>query len=130
MSLFGSIFSAKSDNTSVFPWNELSSEGQWKIMVEKSYEKPRVVFKHSTRCHISRTVLREFENTGEYAQSLDSFYLLDLLSYRSVSDTISNQTNVLHQSPQVIVLYQGVAIYDASHGAVSFNEVMHVLQNC
>jgi len=43
------------------------------------------------------------------------YYMLDLLSYRNVSNYIAEKLGVTHQSPQAIVVSNGVSVYDASH---------------
>jgi bacillithiol system protein YtxJ len=40
---------------------------------------------------------------------------------------LSEKADVYHQSPQVIVLKDKKAIYDASHSAISANEIIEKL---
>lgn len=127
MSVFRSFFSSKSDKTSVGRWNALESLGQWETIIERSFQNPVVVFKHSTRCFISRTALRDFESSGMNAGNPQTFYKLDLLSFREVSNAIASHTSVEHQSPQVIVLKDGKAVYSASHASISFDTVVTYL---
>jgi hypothetical protein len=35
------------------PWKEMTTEAQIAEAVERSHEKPQLIFKHSTRCSIS-----------------------------------------------------------------------------
>jgi bacillithiol system protein YtxJ len=53
---------------------------------------------------------KEFNPQGEIVP-----YFLDLLEHRNVSNEIANRYNVIHQSPQVIIIKDGKAVYDASH---------------
>ena len=46
-----------------FPWIDLTSLDQLREIKEQSKITPVVIFKHSTRCVISRMVLREFESS-------------------------------------------------------------------
>ena len=46
-------------------------------------------------------------------------YLLDLLSYRSISNEIAAHFDVTHQSPQVLVIDKGNVIYHASHSDIA-----------
>ena len=127
MSIFGSLFQSKSDKNSVDHWNALQSLEQWETLIDRSFQHPVVIFKHSTRCVISRMALRDFESTGLTSGTNESFYLLDLISFRSVSDAISKHTSVVHQSPQVIVLKNGKAEYNASHSSISYDTVVDYL---
>ena len=82
-------------------WNQLISMDQLSELKKKSTEKPQLIFKHSTRCSISIMALNRFER-GEGASNVD-FYLLDLLSFRNISNEIADQFNVHHQSPQILL---------------------------
>ncbi|GAB4158308.1 MAG: hypothetical protein Tsb0033_11290 [Winogradskyella sp.] len=46
-------------------------------------------------------------------------YYLDLLSYRDVSNEVGYKFQVMHQSPQLLVIRNGVAVAHASHGAIN-----------
>lgn len=127
MSIFGSFFSSNSDKNSVNNWNLLESIDQWKTLIEQSFKHPVVVFKHSTRCIISRMALRDFESKGLDAGTPQTFFLLDLLEHRSVSDAIASDTLVHHQSPQVIVMKAGKAVYNSSHDSISYDSILSYL---
>ena len=127
MSILGSLFSYKSDKNSTENWNTLESLDHWNQLLDQSFQNAVVVFKHSTRCFISRSVLNNFEATGMNAGTPQTFYLLDLLSYRSVSDAITEHTLVEHQSPQIIVLKDGKTVFTASNDAISFDSVLEFL---
>jgi bacillithiol system protein YtxJ len=103
-------------------WNQLTSLDQLEEIKNKSTEKPQVIFKHSTRCSISIMALNRFER-GEAASNVD-FYLLDLLSFRNISNEIADQFNVHHQSPQILLIYKGECIFDESHNAITMYEVV------
>ena len=86
-------------------------------MIQESFEHPVLVFKHSTRCSISRMALRQFETDWNLDGKITPFFL-DLLEYRPISNAIAERLGVVHQSPQVIVIKDGQAVYDASHEAI------------
>ena len=69
---------------------------------EDSFHNPQFIFKHSTRCSISKMVLSRFESTNDSASL--SVYLLDLLNYRDLSNQIADDFNVKHESPQLLVI--------------------------
>jgi bacillithiol system protein YtxJ len=97
------------------PWHILSDTSQLEEIKELSKSMPVAVFKHSTRCGISRMVLRQFESTYSLKDEQLKLYYLDLLTYRNISDEIGFTFQVLHQSPQLIVIKDGVAIAHAAH---------------
>ncbi|MFT4942631.1 MAG: bacillithiol system protein YtxJ, partial [Flavobacteriales bacterium] len=45
-------------------------------------------------------------------------YFLDLLSNRNISNEIGSEFQVFHQSPQLIVIKNGEAVYHASHNDI------------
>ena len=102
-------------------WKNLSSVEQVDDLAERSADSPVVLFKHSTRCSISSMAKHRLEHSGSDV-NLEVWYL-DLLRYRSVSNYIAEKFGVWHQSPQVIVLKNGEAVYDASHHMISFEEL-------
>ena len=64
-------------------------------------------------------VLRNFErdlSSADYP-SVD-YYLLDLLAYRSISNKISEVFDVVHQSPQLLIIEKGTAVHNSSHSSI------------
>ena len=60
-------------------------------------------------------VWRRFKSrVKEYEDQLDSYYL-DLLMFRDISNEIASRYDIVHQSPQLIVIKNGVAVANASH---------------
>ena len=80
--------------------------------------KPLLLFKHSTRCIISKTALKYFESNHQNFKEVD-FYLLDLLNHRDVSNAIAEKTAVIHQSPQIILMDQGKVIFSLNHSDIA-----------
>lgn len=99
-------------------WNELESLEQLKDVEAESFEKPIVIFKHSTRCSISRMAWSQFQKEFTIPDAKMSLYYLDLLAYREISNEIAQRFGVFHQSPQIIVIKDGKAIYDTSHESI------------
>ncbi len=109
-------------------WNYITSEAQLAEIKKESEEKPVMIFKHSTTCPISGTALHRMERNWDNEKAGDlKPYLVDLLKFRSVSNAIADDLGVYHESPQVIVLKNGKAIFDESHFGISFNEVLENL---
>ncbi len=120
MSLFGKIFGkSENENREELFWKPLTSEEELAEAVKRSFEKKVVLFKHSTRCIISRTVLKNFERSVEASMPDAEFYFLDLLQFRNISNKIADDFGIMHQSPQLIVLENGIATADASHDRIS-----------
>ncbi|MEN9699580.1 MAG: hypothetical protein RLZZ301_778 [Bacteroidota bacterium] len=105
-------------------WQPLQSSENWQDLRQLSQDAPQVIFKHSTRCSISSMALQRFENSTLFNSNEWSCWYLDLLQFRSLSDQIAHDLNVVHQSPQVIVLYQNQVRYQASHGLIDAQEML------
>lgn len=115
---FGSGGSSEKKDENLIPWQPLTSMEQLDEIVQASKTKPVAIFKHSTRCGISSMALRHFENSYEIDPDHMDLYFLDLLSYRSLSDEVGYRFQVMHQSPQLIVIKNGVAVHHASHHGI------------
>ncbi len=94
-------------------WNALETERTLQQLQEDSYTQAVLLFKHSTRCFISKMALRNFEQT--FLASEVPCYLLDLIAYRNLSHQIASTFDVQHQSPQVLLIKDGKVIFHASH---------------
>ena len=103
----------------VLPWQHLTNVGQLDQITKNSKSKPVAIYKHSTTCGISRMVLRGLEADYDIEASQLDFYYLDLKAYREVSNEIAARFQVWHESPQMILIKNGTAVYNASHSAVN-----------
>ncbi len=69
MSFLDKIFGGKAEeNKSKSFWNLIESEKDLEEAIKKSYSGKIAIFKHSTSCFISKTVLKNFEKEIEEAQ--------------------------------------------------------------
>lgn len=102
-------------------WKLLLSEEQLNELISKSYSQPQVIFKHSTRCSISSMVKNRLEKS-ESPEGFE-FHYLDLISYRNLSNKVADDFRIRHESPQVIVVKDGIPIYDESHSAIFMEEI-------
>jgi len=109
----------KEAKDSYTPWIPLISLSQLEEIKEQSQSEVIAIFKHSTRCGISRMVLKQFENSFSEEMKNFKIYYLDLLRYRVVSDEVAATFQIVHQSPQLLVIKSGKAITYASHSNIS-----------
>ncbi len=116
MSFLSNLFTKQEDEYSDFNWNPLIEENQLEEIVKTATNKTVAIFKHSTRCGISRSVLKQFERQNDL-ENID-FYFLDLLNFRNISNAIAQKFSVEHQSPQLIVLKDKKVVAHASHHSI------------
>ena len=119
MGLFKKLFDSQPKEEKVLPWQPLQTLEQLDIIKERSKTKTQIIFKHSTRCGISRMVLNQFVEQFDIQENRVDLYFLDLLSFRKVSDEVGFTFQVLHQSPQLLIIKNGVAEAHGSHGAIN-----------
>lgn len=129
MSIFNNLFgNPEQENVSKIEWRKVTDLGQLNEIIELSFEKPVLIFKHSTRCSISRFALKQFENDYDFSIEELKPYFLDLLAYRNISNEIALRFDVFHQSPQILIIKEGKSIYDASHDAITVSEVKNLIK--
>ena len=125
MSVFSNLFgsSEKQNNSkSKINWIPLTELGQLNEIRILSKETPVVIFKHSTRCIVSRTALKQFENDFDLDDKV-GVYFLDLLEHRDISNEIASVFGVYHQSPQLLLIKDGKCVYDVSHSDIDAAEL-------
>ena len=123
MGLFEGVFKSNKKEKGVeetfINWIPLTNLEQLATIKLESETEFVLIFKHSTRCGISRMVIKQFENLFTAETKKLKVYYLDLLNHRNISDEIGYSFQVVHQSPQLIVVRNGVTVAHSSH-----NEIM------
>lgn len=100
-------------------WNKLTSDAQLAQIKEESTRQPVLIFKHSTTCSISAMALSRMERNWSDQLGVKPYYL-DLQANRRISNDVSQEFGVEHESPQVLLIRNGECVYDASHMGISF----------
>jgi monothiol bacilliredoxin len=100
---------------------KIADRESWDKLLTASKERPILVFKHSNSCGISSAAFREMEK-------LENVNFLEVQSDRELSSEIEETTGVVHETPQVIVLRDGKAVWNASHYRVKADRVSEALQ--
>ena len=106
----------------------LNQIAQLEQINEQSKSKAQVLFKHSTRCSVSSFAQRilNSEFSDEMSEKFDIHHL-DLIAYREVSNAIAEKYNVMHESPQMLVIINGTCVYNASHSDVSLEKAAQII---
>lgn len=120
MGLFKKIFgSTNPKEEKTLPWLSLDKLYQLDSISIKSKTKTQIIFKHSTRCGISRMVMNQFIANYDLNEGDLDLYFLDLLSFRDISNEVGYKFQVMHQSPQMLVIRNGITVAHASHGQIN-----------
>ena len=107
-------------------WKVIENSNQINEIKEASHHKLQLIFKHSTRCIISKMALKNFESDFLLHDVIDAYYL-DLIAYRDISNEIAEVFAVEHQSPQILLIKDGVAVYAASHESIDANVLTKII---
>lgn len=105
-------------------WNFLELVEDVNALVAASHAKPQLIFKHSTRCSISTGAKSRLDDGLEEMGERFDLHFLDLLQHRDISNFIASELSVPHESPQVIVIHEGKAVYDLSHYRIAPSTLM------
>mgnify|MGYP006072953989 FL=1 len=129
MGIFGNMFGGtegtepKSKKKSYLNWLPLTSIEQLETIKNESNTGAVLIFKHSTRCGISKMVIKQFEKLFTADHENLKVYYLDLLNYRNISDEVGYSFQVIHASPQLIIVRNGTAVHNASHEDISLTNL-------
>lgn len=96
-------------------WQTLATVADVERVAELSKQQPCIIFKHSTSCSISALAKRRLENSWQFDDAQIKPFLLDLLAHRSVSNFIAAHFGIDHESPQLLIIQDGVCVFDTSH---------------
>jgi len=95
---------------------------------ETAKDKPVIIFKHSTTCPISgRAAQRMDTMLNECEETLPAFYMVKVIESRPVSNAIADQYEVKHESPQILLLKDGKAVWNTSHHDITEDALMKAL---
>ena len=110
-------------------WKYITSVSQLDEIAERSKQMPVLIFKHSTRCSISSMAKFRLEDDWDFPETEIEPYFLDLISFRNISSAVADKFSIHHESPQVLLIRDGVCTYDASHLDISVTELHECYQN-
>ena len=131
MGLFNNIFKSNKEeqvvNESNINWIPFNSLHQLEEIKELSKQETILIFKHSTRCGISRMVIKMFEKQFDESMKDLKVYYLDILNFREISNEVGYTFQVLHQSPQLLVIPNETAMAHASHYDITTLDVKSYL---
>ena len=108
-------------------WKNLETMDQFEDAIKGSYNRPIVLFKHSVTCGISARAKFMLEDRWDFNENDFDFYYLDLLSFRNISNEIADRFKVRHQSPQILIVRDGQAVFDMSHHRISADSLKSAL---
>lgn len=97
--------------------NNITTSEQLEGIKKESFNQPQLIYKHSTTCSLSEMIWNELQKSNFTIQ------FIDLLAHRDISNQIERDYSVRHESPQVLVIMDGVCVYNESHFRIK-NEIV------
>ncbi len=108
-------------------WKILESNGQLDDLIERSYHKPQVIYKHSVSCGISSVTKSRLERSWDINDDELDIFFLDLINHRRLSNLVEETFGVYHESPQILLIINGKAVYHTSHMGISADALKKAL---
>ena len=105
------------------PFIEIGSIAALDEFLTRANSSPAVLFKHSNTCGVSARAYAEMSKLREPVG------LITVQKAHAVSDEIEKRWNVDHASPQVLIIRDGKAVWDASHFQVKVQQVESALES-
>ncbi|NEU32343.1 bacillithiol system redox-active protein YtxJ [bacterium LRH843] len=103
---------------------ELETIEEWQNLLEASTERKVFLFKHSTTCPISSAADKEFRAfASDYNGSDADFAFLKVRESRPVSNAISEDLSVKHESPQIFILENKEVKWSDSHWNITKKKI-------
>jgi len=109
-------------------WKTIESIAAFEDLSHQASTHSYAIFKHSTTCPVSAAAKRRLEIEWEKESVNLEIYYLDLLANRPLSNLIAERLEVVHQSPQLIVVKDGKVVYHASHLSISASKAAKALE--
>jgi len=85
-----------------------------------------IIFKHSTRCPNSAAAYSQMESLLK-TNPQAPVWLVDVIEDRDISTEIARNTSVRHESPQVLIVKNGLIVWHASHYGITAEAVAREL---
>lgn len=109
---------------------EILTEDHWETVVKASKDAPVFVFKHSTQCEISAGAAYRTNAflSSEAKKNAPKFYYVKVIETKPVSQTIEAETKVKHESPQLLLLEDGKAVWNTSHENITAEAIQTAMK--
>ena len=105
----------------------LTSLEQLDEVLAKSSANPVLIFKHSSTCGRSAMAAEEVAAWLDAAHMTVDVYVVDVRRSRPVSQAVAERLAVRHESPQALVVQDGIVRWHRSHAAVTAVAIEHAL---
>jgi bacillithiol system protein YtxJ len=113
----------------VFEPLELTSSEEISEMLERSHIGPVLLYKHSISCPISGYAWYEVQDCLGLDEDAPACYRVTVQYHPDISRDIAERLEVIHHTPQVIIVRAGKASYVATHWQIRKQMLQRALVN-
>ncbi|GAB6932612.1 bacillithiol system redox-active protein YtxJ [Calditerricola satsumensis] len=92
-----------------------------------SATQPALLLKHSTRCPISAAAYDAFQAVARSLPDRARYAVVYVVEDRPLSNAVAERTQVKHESPQVLLVKDGVVRWHASHWDITVDALERAL---
>ena len=107
--------------------SELHQGRDLEQLLERSHKDPVVIFKHSTQCSRSAEAFEEFQSFMAENPKTPCVTVL-VIEDRGMSEELEERFGIRHESPQAIVIANGIPIWYGNHLAVTARALEEVIE--
>ena len=97
---------------------DCNSDDDFRQLMEASKQRPVFLFKHSSVCAVSKGAWARFSEFSEQEQHPE-FWRLLVRDHKDLAGRIAKETNIPHESPQVILFVDGQAVWKAASRGIN-----------
>jgi len=129
MKLFNLFKKKRTGKIESSTWNTLSEFKDVQCIVDKSNERPQLIYKHSNQCSVSFVAKDELEKNAEQISQIADLNIVYVVQQRDISNAIAMGLKIRHESPQAILVKDGEVIWKGSHWDVNAEEILNRLKS-
>jgi bacillithiol system protein YtxJ len=110
-----------------YPFLPLTDVAAFDAALDRSRDQPILIFKHSATCGISAHAQHELGDWYERQGAPVPIFVIHVRRHRDVSDAVAARFAIRHESPQMLLVDNGVVRWHGSHWHVNGREVQEAL---
>lgn len=109
----------------LMPIQPITRTTELEAAIAQSHQNPVLLFKHSATCSISIRADREMHKLTEEGDPM--IFQVVVQRSRNLSNWIAEHFGIRHESPQIILLHEGIPTYHSSHFEVTAAHVRQAI---
>ncbi len=102
-------------------WTWLTDEIGWYDILALSEQRTVLLFKHSHKCSLSSIAKHRLDDHPSNPEL--SGWIIDVVAHRALARLIARELDVIHESPQVLIIEKQECIWEEDHLDIQADEV-------